>query len=158
MIRTGRHKESLVWQYFQYNKLTDKSECQLEISGRKCGEPMSGCNPTNLKGHIKAKHPDIYKKLESEEDARKKYNESKRKVEVNSPPTAAGRQSLLTQVLKPKQLWQADSVEYRNKLESIASCFAETGLPLRILDQPAFKNMCATLDPKLVPPGHYSLI
>ncbi len=38
MIRTGRHKESLVWQYFQYNKITDKSECQLEIARRKCGE------------------------------------------------------------------------------------------------------------------------
>ena len=58
----GRPKRSLVWEYFKYNHVLDKSICQIEKSpdtDSMCGKGIGGNNPTNLKQHLRAAHPQV---------------------------------------------------------------------------------------------------
>ena len=47
---SGRKRESLVWQWFEFDAKSDKSVCKVSSANNKvCGFKLSGKNPTNLK-------------------------------------------------------------------------------------------------------------
>lgn len=60
-LLSGRKRESGIWDYFMYNKDTDKSECKVVLGNKDkiCGKPVSGKNATNLKAHVRAAHPSV---------------------------------------------------------------------------------------------------
>ena len=54
-LLSGRKHESGIWDYFTYNKDTDKSECKVIVKNDKvCGKLVAGKNATNLKAHVRA--------------------------------------------------------------------------------------------------------
>ena len=55
----GRPTRSLVWEYYTYDRVVDKSICQVESPDGMCGKSVSGKNPTNLKQHLRAVHPQV---------------------------------------------------------------------------------------------------
>jgi hypothetical protein len=55
-----RENKNKVHEYFEYDKMTNKSQCLVE----NCDIVLSGNIGTNKKNHLKAKHPDIYKEME----------------------------------------------------------------------------------------------
>lgn len=63
-LYAGRKRESTVWNYFDYDKIADISKCRVIVSEKECGKLMSGKNPSNLKKHIAAIHPDVVKQMD----------------------------------------------------------------------------------------------
>jgi len=60
-LLSGRKKESSVWDYFSHNAITNKCRCTvLDDKGDECGFEMAGKKTSNLKLHIKAKHPAVF--------------------------------------------------------------------------------------------------
>ena len=68
----GRRRESLVWEYFNFDSAKGRSECQVEKSGTKCNASIAGKFPTNLKAHLKGNHPAAYEDLLKREAERQK--------------------------------------------------------------------------------------
>ena len=56
LIKSGRPKGSLCWQYFKYDAVTDVSKCFVAVDGAECGKAIKGKNTTNLKRHLEASH------------------------------------------------------------------------------------------------------
>ena len=58
----GHPTRSLVWDYFKYDPVVDKSVCQVEKLNTDsiCGKSVAGKIPTNLKQHLLAAHPLTY--------------------------------------------------------------------------------------------------
>ena len=80
----GRLRRSLVWQYFDYDPIQEKSVCQVlfQSSGNDsdndvCGAAIAGKFPTNLKNHLKKKHPIQHAELLSSEEEEKEKKEKK---------------------------------------------------------------------------------
>lgn len=49
--------------------------------------------------------------------------------------------------------WDKNSAEYQRKLNSILQFLISSGYPVTMVDDPAFKEMISTLDPKFSLPG-----
>ena len=66
-VSTGRKRESLVWDFFDYDSPKAESVCKiiLQVDGRdqKCGKIVKGKNPTNLKRHLQAAHEPQHKQV-----------------------------------------------------------------------------------------------
>ena len=77
-ITNGRCKESCVWDYFDNDRLTQKSKYHL------CKASLSWKNPTNLKTNKSHFHKEKYKKNE------------KRNMENRKPAVAISPSQLLT--------------------------------------------------------------
>ena len=75
----GRPRRSLVWDYFDYDPVADKSVCQvLSTSSQNsdaiviCGSSVSGKFPTNLRQHLKRCHTAQFSELVLKEESEKK--------------------------------------------------------------------------------------
>ena len=58
--QSGHPRESLVWDYFIYDGEKHKSICQISFAQEgspPCNTEIAGKYTTNLKAHLKAKHP-----------------------------------------------------------------------------------------------------
>ena len=64
---TGRPRESVVWKYFFYDSTKAKSICQVESGATICGAEINAKYTTNLKAHLKSRHPDCYAEVCKEE-------------------------------------------------------------------------------------------
>jgi hypothetical protein len=82
-LLSGRKKESSVWDYFTFDDTANKSRCTVPTgNGEECGFLMAGKRTSNLKLHIKAKHPSIFSEIEKEDNQNRKLARSvKRKSE-----------------------------------------------------------------------------
>jgi hypothetical protein len=68
-LLSGIKKESSVWDFFSYNATTSKSRCTvLNDKGDECGFQMAGKRTSNLKLHIKAKHPSVFSVIEKDDE------------------------------------------------------------------------------------------
>ena len=55
--KVGRKRHSPIWDYFEYDAVSDKSKCLVvETDNTTCGALIKGKNPTNLKVHLKSSH------------------------------------------------------------------------------------------------------
>lgn len=84
-VTSGRPQKSLVWEYFEYHKLTNQSVCQILSSQSTdtsasdiCSHAISGRFPTNCKQHMKKSHPSEFSELCRKEDEEKKERERQR--------------------------------------------------------------------------------
>ena len=66
---SGRKKVSIIWCYFDYDAVGDKSKCKI------CDKSLKGENTTNMISHLK-QHPEAYVKFENEEKQRKELSSS----------------------------------------------------------------------------------
>lgn len=54
--KVGRKQQSPIWDYFEYDCVSDKSKCLAVEGGKICGQFIKGKNPTNLKVHLRSTH------------------------------------------------------------------------------------------------------
>ena len=77
-MSTGRPRKSVVWEYFEYDLVREKSICQVLKSPTLedgdtsdiCGQAISGKFPTNLKQHLKKVHPEQHSELMEKEETK----------------------------------------------------------------------------------------
>ena len=69
-----------MWEYYTYDRVVDKSICQVESLDVMCGKSISGKNPTNLKQHLRAAHPQVMNDLKRKEEDMKKNKAEKHKT------------------------------------------------------------------------------
>lgn len=83
MAKTGRPRSrgSGVRKYFKHDEETKMNACLVHgcwtTERGNCGKQIKGKYPTNLKGHLKKEHPQEFKALELEEEARKEKDKEK---------------------------------------------------------------------------------
>ena len=69
---SGRKKESSIWDCFTYNVATNKSRCTVpNEKDEECGFQMSGKKTSNLKLHVKAKHPAVFRLIDDKDGKQK---------------------------------------------------------------------------------------
>ena len=85
IVKSGRNRKSLVWEYFEYDPVTKKSVCQVlpapsvdSSANDICGHIYSIPEkyPTNLRQHLKRAHPAEFSEL-SRKDEKLKKNRTK---------------------------------------------------------------------------------
>ena len=105
----GRRRKSSVWDYFTYDRSTDKSFCKVRVvdcssiastssvesplespstSTKLCGHAIAKKYPTNLRTHLKNSHPLEYKELLRKDERQKaeKAEAEKAKVKKSTGP------------------------------------------------------------------------
>ena len=98
MSKIGRPRQSCVWNYFQYDKDTDKSVCLVNLTivtneEKKCGKEIKGMFASNLKKHLKNHHPNQFKELENAESESK----MRKRSSVSTSQTTLHQQIQTTQ-------------------------------------------------------------
>jgi hypothetical protein len=72
MAHSGRKRESIVWDFFDYDGPKDESVFNILLATygedgggveRKCAKVIKGKNPTNLKRHLEAAHDSQHKQM-----------------------------------------------------------------------------------------------
>ena len=76
VLAMGRPKRSVVWDYFEYDEVTDQSVCQILQCGSDESDMICGCGipgkfPTNLRNHIKKYRPTQFVEVLAKEEKRK---------------------------------------------------------------------------------------
>ena len=82
-LRTGRPRNSHVWDYYIYDAELDKSECQVLTGDKVCGVKINGKFPSNLRSHIKNYHAEVFKILDGK-DKEKAKNVRKKEMTPKS--------------------------------------------------------------------------
>jgi hypothetical protein len=149
--RSGRQRESGVWQFYSFDNGTRKSKCTA------CGRLIAGKNPTNLKSHLKSSHKDRFSELEVVEAEfsrkREKNRKSKEGAKLSSAAVSRSNIDKYFGVQVKKDSWPKHSRECKNRDTSLALFTAVSGVPTRIVDSVEFRSFCSVLDPKYVVPG-----
>ncbi|XP_029113970.1 uncharacterized protein LOC108920405 isoform X2 [Scleropages formosus] len=93
MLSAGRKKTG-VWRHFWYDERTRKTTCRILPRGKEteCGYSLSGKNTTNLKRHLRQRHPDIAEELQCERENRRHSANEMFSAEV---PQGAQKSTLL---------------------------------------------------------------
>ena len=141
----GRPKSSGVWEYFSYNKETDKSLClvvrpssQPDEAAAICGKEFKGSYPTNLKKHIKLCHHDVFQALEAAELERKKKMESKKKSTLS--------QSFLLMSFSFSKQYDQNSKKHKDITHRLAVFVGASNVALSLVDNVEFRELLVELD------------
>ena len=60
-VGVGRKRQSPIWDYFEYDSVSDKSKCLVvDDDDTPCPVSLKGKNPTNLKVHLKSAHREAH--------------------------------------------------------------------------------------------------
>ncbi|XP_064193697.1 uncharacterized protein LOC135255873 isoform X2 [Anguilla rostrata] len=59
----GRKRRGDVWKHFSFDTTEQKTECLVTVGGKPCGHRIRGKNTTNLKRHLRTRHPEVYAKI-----------------------------------------------------------------------------------------------
>ena len=152
----GRRRESCVWDFFEYNETTDKSQCLVvdEKSGKRCNVNLSGKNTTNLINHISRFHKNQHEEFQQKDKQRELTRAGvKRQMSGNVEGRPAKVQSLQEFINRKNISWPKNSSEHMKRLNSLLDMIIQLGLPVTIVDKSSFRYMIATLDPKFSLPG-----
>ena len=137
----GRPKSSGVWSYFRYDKINDKSVCDVKTNdGSVCGKEFKGQYPTNLKKHLKTSHSDEYKCFEAAEIEKTKEKERKgssRLKQSTLPVCGLGSKSYDIYSRKHK------AITFR-----LATFICASNVPLALVDNSEFRGLIEELDPR----------
>ncbi|ESO02803.1 hypothetical protein HELRODRAFT_192152 [Helobdella robusta] len=149
---SGRRQESYVWEYFQYDPVTDRSTCLCEISStsssqstsasRVCGKTLKGKNATNLKTHLEYFHSDAFNKVKDKEKVKNKLSN---KI-CNASGSDQKTQPKIATFVDKINAYNENSKVYKDKLDAVVDLFAKTSLPLSLLDCPVFQQFVNTMD------------
>lgn len=179
----GRKRTSLVWTYFKYEAISDKSRCLVTIQQTgggmaECGQLISGNNATNVRAHLRTAHKSQYEELlRLEED--KKPDQKIIELPMNPNSTTVGESSgciklsnkPLTIKHKAKtspsitiaaafdrtQQWPENSSEANSRKKALTNMIIASNMPMNVLSNEGFKEFCRKLDPKFRLPGKKSV-
>lgn len=157
---SGRHKESAIWEFFDYDMANDKSMCLVKISAHgassssvtACNRKLAGQNPTNLKSHLRTCHKDAFQEYEAKEKKRIAMTVSSKSASKMHPAATAKPQKTLDAFCGEK-LWSSSN-HHQQKLElAVAAYFSCCTDPIRRAGDPAFIQLLQEFQPKFKPPG-----
>lgn len=154
-LLAGRKKDSSVWKFFIYDTSTNKSKCKAMDSKRnECGIELCGKNPTNLSSHLKRFHKSEFIELEFMEKERNiKSSLKQRKAEAD-----LGKKQTIGQCFQRNSAgWHVDSLEHKDRVNSIVDMLIETCNPVTHVDKPSFRYMWKVGDSKFNLPGNQVL-
>lgn len=120
--------------FFKYDGKSGKSCC------KQCGTKISGRYTTNLRNHVKAKHPESFKELqdlEAEFSAKTVQIKKKRKVQVQQSTSIV---NCFAQMKSDKECLRKGSPAYNEVVNALACAFVSNSLPYRLIEQPSFVN------------------
>ena len=155
---SGRHKESIIWDYFDYDESMGKSICRVQISNNTvCNVKLEGQNPSNLKTHLKAKHKEVYKDFEVKDDKRKAESCKKKVVTVGksaseSVTSVTKIQTKLNKFYNEKQ-WTASNTNQQRLQAAVTKYFSCCMGPVSRASDPAFIDLLKEFQPKFKCPG-----
>ena len=144
---SGRPKTSPVWDYFQFDSHSGKTICQVSVEDKICNAEFKGKYTTNLKVHLKSKHPHQHEELLQKE------KEVGKKKDTNSKRSFKG-QKKLTEIFRKKEKYGKDHKQITMKL---AVFVASTSTPNSIVENTAFVSLVEELDSQYPVPSRYVL-
>ncbi|XP_065673895.1 uncharacterized protein LOC136090846 [Hydra vulgaris] len=161
----GRRRDSPVWKFFVYDQKTDKSKCLVQDINNEgvCGAFLAGKNSSNLVAHIQRIHKETHKCYT---DEKKKRNAEKmflkRKIDEINSTSSQNSGKTKTQTIRESfehriTAWPTESSEYQVRQDSVIEMIVNTSYPMVLLDQPSFRKMIKTFDPKFKLPGSATL-
>ena len=131
-----RPQSSSVWEYFTYDKDTDKTICTVL-----CGD-INGQFATNLKKHLKSCHDTQYKCFEIAEAKKKEKDIS------NSSKQYKAWQSLLPDNYFSTKQYDSKSKRHQAITLCLATFVGATNVTLSLIDGTEFCELIGELDPR----------
>ena len=155
--KSGRPKESVVWEHFVYDSDENKSVCQVIVSTsadseveEKCGVKISGKYPTNLRAHLRKCHPKEYEEVQEKEKVKENEKEkTKKKLQTTAgagPSTQYGIQPTLVATLQMKKKYSKESENYRKITRKLAVFIGTSNVANSIVESPEFHEFVSELD------------
>lgn len=162
----GHPRRSPVWDYFVFDKGTEKSIGQVEVplaadelrvgaevtvTGAKvCGHAIAGKYPTNLKQHLKKAHSVEFKDVVRKEVE----NAAKGKKPLKRKSIAHGQMTLGESF---QRKYEKGSERYQFITRRLAFFVGSTNVANRIVEDAAFQSLLETLDAKYSIPGRAAI-
>ena len=157
MSTVGRPRKSLVWNYYKYEKDSDKSVCQVSIEKEgkpvKCRKELKGTFTSNMKKHLRLHHKETFKKFEQEENERQKAEVLRRRKDST---LVSSSQQTIKEALKPS-LYPKDSKKQLAITKKLGLFIGATNVPLSLVDCPEFRDLLKEMDKQYDIPGRKKL-
>ena len=135
---------SPVWEHFKYDSSKDKSVCCISTgNSSSCGTKLKGKFPTNLKQHLKNKHPREIREVIDKDLKKKKEKGDKH------PPKV--KQATLHQVLKQRYI--SDSQNYKIITRKLAIFLGSSNVANSLVVSPEFQSLLNSLNLRYQVPG-----
>lgn len=157
-LLSGRKRDSLLWEFFTYDAGSDKSSCMVvdEKTKLQCGAKITGKNTSNLGTHLKRYHKDSHEQYLKNEKLKEAGKAGVKRTASGQASSLKPQSQTLGECLQRRIVsWPNDSAEHRRRIQSVVNVVASTGYPVKIVDEPSFRAMIATLDPKFKMPGWF---
>ena len=148
-LRTGRPRNSNVWDYYVYDAELDKSECQVLTGEKVCGVKINGKFPSNLRSHIKNNHTEVFKILDG------KDKEKAKNVQRKGNDTK--KQLTLSACTGNLRKYEKQDVRYRKITRKLAVFAASSSVPNSIVESSEFRSLLEELDPRYPTPCRSAL-
>ena len=160
---TGRPRKSAVWDYFQYDEVLKRSICQvplppvctvgsLETHSDICGHSLAGKFPTNLRNHMKKKHPSEFTELCMKEKEQKQTTAHKVSAQ-RSASLKIHHQMTLSESLSSRNVYKKEHSRYKEISRKLAIFIGSTNTPTSIVENLEFKDLLHTMDSRYPVPG-----
>ena len=140
---SGRPRESPVWNFYLYDSTKGKSICQVKsgTAGALCGLEINGKYPTNLKAHLKAKHPDSYIELcKLDEEVKEKTKQ--KSGHAGKPAT----QLSIEDAVKRTKKYFEESEKYQRISQKLALFVGSCYVANSIVNNVEFRDLMTELD------------
>ena len=100
-------------------------------------------NLTNFKKHLETQRQKVFKAFKELEAA---YESKMRLHEVQVQQTCLTQKSIEMFISMPK-LYTKSSTEYTSKMQLLVQLFIDSGYPMNILENEAFRSFCKAMNP-----------
>ena len=157
---SGRHRKSLVWEYFEYDSLTNTSVCQIlsappldsSSSGDICGHSVPGKFPTNLRQHLRTAHKSEFSEFTRREEKEKREKESQ-KATRQATSMKVSQQLTLAESIRPKNAYGKESDRYKLITKKLAIFIGSTNAAYNMVENLEFKDFLHAMDSRYTVPG-----
>ena len=143
-----------MWDYFKVDEALGRTVCQVNVNDKLCEASFKGKFSTNLKVHLKTKHPQQYQELIQKEKDIIKTKEASSK---RSQCTYKGQQQTLAQVLQKGKKYERDHPHYKQITRKLAIFVASTSTPNSIVENAEFCSLLEEADSQYIVPSRYLL-
>ena len=158
--QSGHPRESLVWDYFIYDGEKHKSICQISFAQEgspPCNTEIAGKYTTNLKAHLKAKHPRELAELAKKDAEKEKTKELKRKSQDEASFSATAQLSIVDAIARTKK-YTRESKQYQRITKKLATFVCVGNVANRIVEHAEFRSLLAELDDRYPVPGRATIM
>ena len=133
-----------MWDYFIYDGEKKKSICQigLDQEGSPCSTEIAGKYTTNLKAHLKAKHPRELAELAQKDAEKQKTKELKRKSQDGASFSATAQLTIVDAVARTKK-YTRESERYQRITKKLAMFVCVGNVANRIVECAEFRSFLA---------------